>query len=86
MRIHQVEMLSQEQARMAQGLPRHIPDPVRITEICEWCKEPVRMMCHKGTGVCSQNCARMASHILYDDPEKAKKFGGGYSGETNVTS
>jgi hypothetical protein len=75
-----------EQYRTELGLPHRIPNPDRITEICEWCKDPVRMMCHKGTGVCSHNCARIASHILYDDPEKAEKFGGGYSGETNTNS
>lgn len=43
-------------------------------EICEWCKQPVRMMCQKGTEVCSQACARYAAHILFDDPERAAKF------------
>jgi len=81
-----IHLLSQEQARMAQGLPRHIPDLDRITEICEWCKEPVRLMVQKGTGVCSQRCAKMASHILFSTKEKAEKFGGGYSGDENATS
>lgn len=44
-------------------------------EICEWCKQPVVMMCQIGTGVCSQHCANYAANILYTDPEKAKKFG-----------
>lgn len=48
-------------------------------EICEWCKGPVLLMCQKGTGVCSQSCAKMASKILYSDSKKAKKFGGGYA-------
>lgn len=45
-----------------------------MEEICEWCKGPVQVMCQKGTGVCSQQCARLASNILFDDPEKAAKF------------
>jgi len=48
-------------------------------EICEWCKQPVRLMCQKGTGVCSQQCAKYASKILYSTKEKAEKFGGGYA-------
>lgn len=51
------------------------------SEICEFCKQPVRVMCQKGTGVCSQKCARLASHILFSDKEKAEKFGGGYAGD-----
>lgn len=51
----------------------------RITEICEWCKQPVRIMCQKGTGVCSQRCAKLAADILFDRQAKAEKFGGGYS-------
>lgn len=50
-------------------------------EVCEWCKGPVRVMCQKGTGVCSQQCAKLASKILFDSKEKADKFKGGYSGD-----
>jgi hypothetical protein len=45
-----------------------------MTEICEWCKQPVLMMVQKGTEICSQICAEYASKILFDDPERAKKF------------
>lgn len=49
-------------------------EEILMEEICEWCKQPVQMMCQKGTGVCSQQCADLASEILFDDPEKAAKF------------
>lgn len=61
-----------QQVRTALGL-----DP--MPEICEWCKKPVRMMVQKGTGVCSQGCARLATNILFETKEKAEKFGGGYA-------
>lgn len=32
------------------------------------------MMCQQATEVCSQLCARYAAKILFDDPERAKKF------------
>lgn len=49
-------------------------EPTEPCEICEWCKEAVLMMCQQGTEVCSQLCANMAAKILFDDPERAKKF------------
>jgi hypothetical protein len=55
------------------------PPPSPTSEICEWCKSPVRMMCQKGTEICSQLCAKYAAKILFDDPERAKKFGGGHA-------
>lgn len=45
-----------------------------MNEICEWCKDPVVMMCQRGTEVCSQLCAKYAAKILFDDEERAKKF------------
>lgn len=45
-----------------------------MNEICEWCKDPVLMLCQKGTEVCSQVCARYAAKILFDDEARAKKF------------
>lgn len=67
-----METQTREQVRTGLGL-------APTSEICEWCKEPVRMMVQKGTGVCSQKCAQLASHILFDSQEKAEKFGGGFS-------
>lgn len=67
------ELVTPNQVRMAAGLSP-------MSEICEWCKGDVRMMCQKGTEVCSQQCAKMASKILFSDPERAKKFGGGFAG------
>lgn len=51
-----------------------------LSETCEWCKQPILVMCQKGTGVCSQRCAKLASDILFDSKDKAEKFGGGYGG------
>lgn len=65
---------------MQLGLPPQIP------EICEWCKEPVRIMIQKGSGVCSQRCAKYAASILFAEKEKAEKFGGGYSGDSDASS
>lgn len=45
-----------------------------VMEICEWCEREIKMMIQKGTGVCCQECANLASNILFSDPEKAKKF------------
>lgn len=66
------EIVTPNQVRMAAGLRP-------TSEICEWCKGDVRVMCQKGTGVCSQKCARLASEILFDSKEKAEKFGGGFA-------
>lgn len=68
-----------QEYRVERGLPL-IPD----SDICEWCKGEIKMMAQKGTGVCSQNCAKYASHILFNSREKAEKFGGGYSGWEEV--
>jgi hypothetical protein len=73
--IHSDILMTPNQVRSTMGL--------RPMEICEWCKDEVKMMVQKGTGVCSQRCAKMASHILFSDKEKAEKFHGGYSGENN---
>jgi hypothetical protein len=56
-----------------------LDEPSHTPEICEWCKKPVRMMVQKGTEICSQKCAKLAADILFDDPERAAKFGGGYA-------
>lgn len=66
------DLVTANQVRMAAGL-------APSSEICEWCKGDVRVMCQKGTGVCSQKCAQMASKILFSSQEKAEKFGGGYA-------
>lgn len=69
------DLSENQQYRVERGDPL-LPDDL----ICEWCKGEIKMMVQKGTGVCSQNCAELARHILYSSEEKAIKFGGGWSG------
>lgn len=76
-----VELTPNQEYRQRKGWAL-IPDD----QICEWCKGEIKVMCQKGTGVCSQRCAKMASNILYSTKEKAEKFGGGYSGENDASS
>lgn len=44
-----------------------------LTETCNWCTDPVRVMCQKGTGFCSQQCARLAKQQSDKAQKVAKK-------------
>ena len=52
------QIRTKDEIREALGFRTHI-------EWCEWCEGPIRVMCFKGTDVCSQHCEQelMKSHL-----------------------
>lgn len=59
-------LLTPNEVRRSMGL-------TPLTETCNWCTDPVRVMCQKGTGFCSQQCARLAKQQSDKAQKVAKK-------------